>query len=224
MLRQLVGLESLSEMALLAADVTRDGRVTAMDAALILDVVSGCATLPFPNATSWWLFTPERRSYTALSADQPNQDFTAIMLGDVSGNALAAASPVQQTLAAEVPPYFTVQVSSPDRNGWVEARVIAHPQGRPFLSVAMTLHYDPARTAELALTPGDLTSPGAFRLNTAQNGRIRLALARTQPVTEPGELLILRYRQVNTAPAFTLSSIMFDEQRDSGLPTDTYLL
>ena len=103
------GLRSFDAVQRLAADVTGDGSVSALDAALILQRAVGLPN-PFPVATacaSDWLFLPQPATvpnqsivspatagacvmgsvtYGPLAADASGQDFTAVLLGDVTGN------------------------------------------------------------------------------------------------------------------------------------------
>ncbi|MHB1038240.1 MAG: Calx-beta domain-containing protein [Pirellulales bacterium] len=94
-LQSVAGLVNLSANERLAADVNRNGAVTSMDAFHILQKSVGLLDLPFPGAGRIWHFVPETRGYPLLNSDQAGQDFTAMLLGDVSGNwpARAGGSP-----------------------------------------------------------------------------------------------------------------------------------
>ncbi|MEI8167688.1 MAG: IPT/TIG domain-containing protein, partial [Chloroflexales bacterium] len=80
------GLITLSGRAATAADVNKSGQITAFDAFYILQKAVDLITLPFPGAGQVWVFDPANRSYTGLSSSQAGQNFTGILLGDVSGN------------------------------------------------------------------------------------------------------------------------------------------
>jgi len=67
----------------LAADVSGDGEVTAYDAALIARYAIG---LESESRTGTWAFQPPQYDYLPLDADQPDQDFTGILYGEVTGN------------------------------------------------------------------------------------------------------------------------------------------
>ncbi len=108
-LQRVAGLRSLDALQRLAGDVTGDGSLSALDAALILQRAVGLAS-PFPAAaacTSEWLFQPEpiavpnqsivspalagtcvmgSLTYGPLAADAGGQDFTGVLLGDITGN------------------------------------------------------------------------------------------------------------------------------------------
>jgi lysophospholipase L1-like esterase len=88
-LRQSVGLENLTAHQRTAADVDLDGHIFSYDAAMIARYAVG---LP-PNNDSHvgeWLFTPESRAYLAPNYDKTTENYTAILLGDVSGNFASA--------------------------------------------------------------------------------------------------------------------------------------
>ena len=84
-------LSPLTGRAATAADVDLSGQITALDGFYILQKAVDLIPLPFPGAGKVWAFDPPNRTYTGLSASQARQDFTAILLGDVSGNWKAPA-------------------------------------------------------------------------------------------------------------------------------------
>ena len=85
-LSQVVGTTNLSPNALIAADVTGNGIVTEQDAAKILEVSAGLKSLPFANIGKLWTFTPNEINYEGLTDNITDANFTAIFMGDVSGN------------------------------------------------------------------------------------------------------------------------------------------
>src|SRR5262249_30796792 len=93
-----------------------NGVVSSFDASLISQAVAGTGNT---GIVGTWKFVPTSRSYPSVSGNQTNQNFDAILVGDVSGNwappatgtapilhaaadALAAASPI----AISLPPTF----------------------------------------------------------------------------------------------------------------------
>ena len=98
-----VGLVTLSANQVLAADVNRNGLVSAMDASYILEKAVGLIEGPFPGAGKVWDFVPATRSYSLLNSDQSGQDFTAILLGDVSGNWTLPADQAGSQLQVRTP-------------------------------------------------------------------------------------------------------------------------
>jgi len=74
-----------TEEQCIAADVDKNGLVQMYDASLISQHAVGLS----PNQNSKvgdWAFNPENRIYEPLTSESTNQNFTAIILGDVDGN------------------------------------------------------------------------------------------------------------------------------------------
>lgn len=203
-----VGRTPLSGNAFVAADVNRNGNVTAFDASSILQYSVGLTTLPFPNAGRVWDFSPASRTYGALNSNLAGEDFTAILLGDVSGNwgtstvlAAGADAGVRVTLVHAVPESDGTQV--------VEVWVDPGDAGRIY-SLEIDLRYDAA--------PFDALLPAAaegwaFEANRTQDGRLRVATASAQPITQKSRLLQLRFAPHGSAinPNITVTSLALDE-------------
>lgn len=84
-LRNAVGLHSFTSSQTKAADVDKNGTVTAYDAALIAQFAVGLPRLA-DSRVGDWIFIPAYRSYYSLNASYQAQDYTGILLGDVAGN------------------------------------------------------------------------------------------------------------------------------------------
>ncbi|MCK5737536.1 DUF1566 domain-containing protein [bacterium] len=114
--RHVVGLYTFSCMEKIAADVTLNGDISATDASRVARYAVGqISCLNDVNNCRDWVFTPQiiascstwppiaydfERDYSPLSANQTNQDFVAVRLGDVTGNwtpdsAVAAVQAIQ---------------------------------------------------------------------------------------------------------------------------------
>lgn len=85
-LQAAAGLKTLNLAERTAADVNRNGAVSSMDAVYILQNSAGLLNLPFPGAGQTWVFMPESRTYPLINANVTGAQFTAVLLGDVSGN------------------------------------------------------------------------------------------------------------------------------------------
>ena len=81
--RYAVGLDIPTANQRIAADADGDGILTSFDASLIARRAAG---LPGFGIVGTWKFVPVNRTYPALGADQTSQNFTAILVGDTSGN------------------------------------------------------------------------------------------------------------------------------------------
>ncbi|RMH70709.1 MAG: choice-of-anchor D domain-containing protein [Gemmatimonadetes bacterium] len=78
-----VGSYDFDEYQLIAADVTGDGSISPFDAARIAQYA---IRLPQSSRAGEWAFLPESYTYAPLEMDMVDQDFTAILYGEVTGN------------------------------------------------------------------------------------------------------------------------------------------
>ena len=88
-LRHIVGTVVLDSCQLLAADVTGDGNVSAFDASVLLKyvVTQGTSAPLAPQHTiGTWLFFPPVRCTVSITDDVEDQDFYAVLVGDVTKN------------------------------------------------------------------------------------------------------------------------------------------
>ena len=98
--RYSAGLFTLNCMEQIAADVSLNGSISGVDASRVARYSAGIITELNPEIKNW-VFTPEsitscptwppigwidNRTYNDINADLTGQDFTAIRLGDVTGN------------------------------------------------------------------------------------------------------------------------------------------
>ena len=81
--RHVTGTAPLSGNQLIAADVSNNGDVSSFDAA---QIARFAAAAPPYGVTGTWRFVPALRSYSSVTGELGGQDFTAVLMGDVSGN------------------------------------------------------------------------------------------------------------------------------------------
>lgn len=77
---------ALSQNQLIAAEVSNDGNVTSFDATQILRFVAANGANANTGQTGNWKFTPASTAYSPLTASQQNQNYEAILIGEVSGD------------------------------------------------------------------------------------------------------------------------------------------
>ena len=87
--QHVVSLITLNANQLLAADVSGSNTVTSFDAALIARYV---ALLPGFGTTGNWIFLPVNRGYANVNASIAAEDYTGLLMGEVSGNWVAPTS------------------------------------------------------------------------------------------------------------------------------------
>ncbi|MCB1126553.1 MAG: hypothetical protein KDM81_08665, partial [Verrucomicrobiae bacterium] len=184
-LRHDAGLMLLSGGAAVAADVNRSGAVTAMDAFYILQKAVDLIGLPFPGAGRVWDFDPASRGIDQLVGDLTGQDFTAILIGDVTGNWGAEPDPVRALALAE----------ERSQGNFLSLRRQELPDGAARWWVVADLGQDDLYALDLILTPsggGSLeevqtrVADGAASFSLASNaagaGSLRVAMASAVPV------------------------------------------
>ena len=223
-LQHSVGLITLAGYPSTAADVTKNGSISAMDASYILQKAVNLITLPFPGAGVVWDFAPPSRSYTNLSSNLSGQDFTAVLLGDVSGNwsamgALGVWKPeiasVQNTTATLSLPQATVlpggQVTIP--------LTLTLSQGEVY-GADIALSYDTAVVSATAIAKGALATGWSMASNLTTPGVVRVAMAGATPITTSGELLLLVFNAVGSAGSGTDLTLTRGDLNEGGIPTD----
>jgi VCBS repeat-containing protein len=96
--RYAVGLLDFNEFQKMAADSTINGEITGLDASRLARYKVGLISYLNDRNISW-VFSPGSRVYNPLESDQNGQNFSAILLGDVSGN--YTGGPLRDTQAME---------------------------------------------------------------------------------------------------------------------------
>jgi len=177
------GLITLNGYAATAADVNKSGAITAMDAYYILQRAVGLIPLPFPGAGEVWSFSPAQRNITSLTDDLNGQDFTAVLLGDASGN-WSPSSPAPPRTAAGASARLWLRTSPPDAQNHVTATLMIHTAGQSILGLDIRLILPPVVGApqRVALAPEVATWMLAANTNTP--GEVQLALAGAQPLPD----------------------------------------
>jgi len=213
---------SLTPNQQIAGDSSNNGSVTAFDASQIARY-----ELSIPSAGSIagsWKFAPASLSINNLNADQINQNLTAILVGDISGNwtpsgpapansspavAIRVALPIKQD-----PPGgpSTIPIAVGDTTGQGIGAYSFDISFNPSVLVPQTTPYD---------ATGTLSSGWSITANTATPGHLILNAFSTTDLTGQGVLLNLKFNVVsgvgstNTSP-LTWVNFTFNE----GTPGD----
>lgn len=192
------GLLTLSPEQFLAADVNRNGAVSAMDAFYILQKAVGLIEGQFPGAGRIWDFAPEERSYSLLNSDQGAQDFTAVLVGDVSGNwkprsapgaALASGPPDDPSGQAVVSLDHGPPIAGSDQC----ARVMLKSRSLPVRGVDLVLRYTPTNQAVVEVVSANAANAALLAANTNQSGTITVAVASAAALVCDGPLFTVRF-------------------------------
>jgi len=228
-LQHAAGVATLSGAAFPAADVNKTGAVTSMDAHYILQASVELIDVPFPGAGVVWDFDPASRNIANLSGNVTGQDFTAILLGDPSGNwtaggaAAAGAAGAAPSLNRPDLPSSSFLLPSATAS-LVLPEVISAPGAGVTLDLALadntgavqgvdlTLTYDPAVVEFTAAALGDLPADWSLAQNEIAPGTIRLGLAGSTPVSDDRVLARVTFSAIGekgdaSAVTFTRSDL-----------------
>jgi hypothetical protein len=235
--QHVVNLTTLNPTQLAAADVSQNGQVTSFDAA---EIAQWIALIPNPGVTGTWRFSPASRSYTDVETNQSNQDYTAILMGEVSGNWAAPTSRPSEALEAQLnapTAQLPVTVTAPTKSAITgfdfDVPVTVTPLPPPagtftgVFSYQFDLIYDPSVINPTA-SPIDLTgsaSAGSFPTsNVPSPGLLKVVVFRASPpMTGTGLLLTLKFHASGAPGTFTnlsLSNYMFNEGDPPNIPVD----
>ena len=221
--RHVTQLITLSPQQLAAADVSGNGTVTSFDASLIARYI---LALPNFGSTGTWRFLPVNRSYTDVVNDYTAQDYTAILMGEVSGNWMPPAPPI----APELLPVFTapetpataVSVTAPMMGALPGASftlpvTVGDLSGRGATSFDFDLLYNPAviQPQTVAATNASTLSSGLLvGGNIITPGRLRVSGFGALPLQGAGTLVNLQFTALGaagTTSPLTWSPFVFNE-------------
>ncbi|MBL7153766.1 MAG: S8 family serine peptidase [Phycisphaerae bacterium] len=200
-------LRSLSTHETLAADVSRNGTVSSMDASYILEKAVGLLEVPFPGAGKVWDFDPSERTYPLLNGDQSGQDFTAVLIGDVSGNWKASSTEGHALgLSLMGPGGPNVKLTMPSVAGEIGGQVVLpveaelHDVG--LYSVDLAISYDTNSLFVESVAAGEAAEGMMLAVNSETDGQIRIGLAGAEPVTDDGTLVEISFEvlEVSDSP------------------------
>ena len=254
-LRVVAGLDTFTPLQMLACDVTGDGTLSPLDASRILQFSAGLMT-KFPAAQacgSDWLFYPTAAQVPGqqinlpslasgacqqgnillqgLNATASNQNFSAILFGDCTGNwtpsgggtshfkAAAAASVSGASAPASS---VTVRVGTLRNAGHNKVRLPVYVQSTaPFQALDLRIGYD---ASALTFTSADPRGPAAHALtgvNSTEPGLLGISLASAKPISGRAALLMIEFgrpgKSVGTGAQLLAAQV--DEQTAAVLNT-----
>lgn len=206
-----------------AGDSSNNGSCTVADASQIARYEASIAT-PGSIAGSW-KFTPASLSYNNLNASQTNQNMSAILVGDISGNwtpngpsEAAPSSPSGSVIVVNLP----IKQDPPGGPSPIPINV-GNTTGQGIGSYAMDVSFNQAVLQPQATpfdTAGTLSSGWLVTPNTSTPGHIILNAFNTTDMTGQGILIKLKFDVIgaggSTSP-LTFVSFTFNE----GSPGDS---
>ncbi len=219
----------LNATQLIVADVSGNGSVTSFDAGMIAKFAVGPPfTPPGVGSTGTWRFTPASRNYASVTGSIAGENYTAFLMGEVSGNwTNTAARPIidrngpERSIAVVLP-----RVVTPADKQVVIPAAIQGAADKGIISYEFELKYDPSILQPLT-EPVDLTGTVSRGLvavtNASEPGLLRVVIYGAMPITENGILLNLRFLAVGLSGSVSpliWERIMFNEGEPQVTTTD----
>jgi hypothetical protein len=228
------GIATLSGNQRVVADVSGNNIIQSFDAALIARFVTASGAsgstgtwrfytvpnVPFPPGT-----TPTSRTYPSVSGDLTGEDYTALLMGEVSGNwTNTGARPAggEQLPATADGPERGITVDLPHTasaaGGEIVIPVIADgAANKGIVSYEFNLRYDPSviRPVGDGVETTGTASRGLIAVaNPKEPGLLRVAVYGAMPIDDNGVLLNLKFTAVGTngtTSPLTWERIMFND-------------
>lgn len=191
-LQHAAGLITLSGYPAQAADVSHNGTISSYDASFILRKSVGLIGLPFPGSDQVWEFNPTGRSFPGLENNQTDQDFTGVLLGDVSGNWPTA---LERSISETANVALSLQGGRIDPNGIAAVQVVLDNQDATSIySLDLAIGLGNAGITATEIQSGPLAHDMIVASNQDEPAVLRLGLAGARPIRESGVLLTIIFR------------------------------
>lgn len=193
--QHVAGISTLTGNALVVADVSNNASVTSFDAAEVANFAVAASPV---GITATWKFSPANRTYTSVTGNTTGQDYSALLMGEVSGNwnntgARPARGPersialIAQNLVASTSKEVVVPIN------------VEGAADKVIISYEFDLRYDPT-VIQLPANPVDLTGTVSRGLSVVTNakepGLLKIAVYGPIPIDDDGVLLNLRFMTI----------------------------
>ena len=226
--RYVAGLDNPTNNQQIAADADNDSVLTSFDASLIARFVAGLLDY---GIVGTWKFLPANRTYPMLNADRTNQNYTAILVGETSGNwiatgpfvpgdRLATATDTAAVSTDDPQPSNAVTVTLPDMKASPGTNItvpvkVSDLSGFGVRALDLDLVFDPSVLQPQAAptdTEGTLTAGMLITPNASVPGHLIISGFQMTEVGGSGTLIYLKFIVVGTPR--TTTPIGFADFRD----------
>ena len=210
-----------------SADVTGNGTITSLDAAYIARYVALFTS--GTGSTGTWRFVPASRSYSLaqVQTGASNENYAAILMGDVTGSWGGASNPTRPNVREE----DLIGVNAPNMSIKSAADVVIPVELRnlnrkDIVSYQFELAFS-QKVIQPTANPCDVLNTVSKDLTVVCNaetpGLLRVVVFGVSPLDGDGILLNLRFTAVGSAGAvspLTLRKLMFNEGEPQLRATD----
>jgi len=209
-----------------SADVTGNGTITSLDASMVARYV---VSLPSAN-TGTWKFVPLSRTYTLaqVQSGMANQDYQAILMGDVTGNWNdSTPTPTRPNIKEE----DKISVNAPRMSVESGSELVIPVQlgnlnRKDITSYQFEIAYSPKiirPTANPCDVLGTVSKDLTVICNSETSGLLKVVVFGTTGLDNDGVLLNLRFAAVGTAGSvspLTVKQLMLNEGEPQSRSTD----
>jgi uncharacterized delta-60 repeat protein len=214
----------------IAADVSGNGSVTSFDAGQIARYVAGVAGA---GSTANWIFSPASRTYPSVSGNIAVENYSALLMGEVSGNwTNSAARPVDgmrgvagDTAAKSVQVQLP-GIAVPTQKAIIIPVTVKGAADKGIVAYEFDLRYDPKVLQPMSV-PVDVSRTASRRLSAVTNpiepGLLRVVIYGPAVINEDGVLVNLKFAAVGAACSITpltFDRIIFNEGEPSVIVVD----
>jgi hypothetical protein len=140
-----------------------------------------------------WDYLPSERTYSELSSDMNDQDFTAILLGDPSGSWSSDNFNGFIPHSEATGGIFRLEASEPDQEGIVSVQVVLDQIDSPIYSLDLHLSYDADLATILDIEKTNSTTDWLMMANMLEPGILRIGMASSDPLEGTKSLLALQF-------------------------------
>ncbi len=214
--QHVVGLTTLNATQQTVADVSGAGGVTSFDAALIARYV---VALPGSGSSGTWRFVPVNRSYPNVNTNQTAQDYSALLMGDVTGNWInpLATRPAPTRTSNKSIPVTIGDVSGSPKSALTIPITVPDLTGKGIVAYQFDLKYDhtviepQSIPVELA---GTISDKMLVTANAETPGTLKVVVFGALPLASKGLLLNLKFTALGEAGSstpLTLETFMVNE-------------
>ncbi|MBN2030704.1 FG-GAP repeat protein [bacterium] len=210
--RYTVGLESFTTDQKRAADGDQNENITMYDAVQIARYAVGLSISAGVHVGDW-IFEPENRYYPNIQQSYNEQDFEAIIIGDIDGSWDPALPKTSDSEALSDVWNKSLYINKDTLTLYFCVR-----DGFPFLSFDLTLEFDQAAFDFLSIQKGENDKP--FQVfSSLDNGRLRIGGFRIEPSEDTGQFVSIQFRihdPVQNNGSIRLKRLQLNEQMVSG--------
>jgi hypothetical protein len=207
----------LTATQLMVADVSNNGAVTSFDAGMIAKFVAGPPYIaPGIGLAGTWRFSPVNQTYATVTTNVTGQDYTALLMGEVSGNwANTGARPMDSPLTVGEGNFGSMAANGGQPDIVVSLpKIVTHAEKEIIIPVTVQglankgviayefdLRYDPSvirpllNAVDIAGTISRSLTPV---INASEPGLLRVVMYGPMALTGNGILLNLKFTAVGT--------------------------